>query len=82
MKVEFSISDVEEIVSFFWQKYQDENEKYAALQNELSSHCDEYDAEKHHELYMHYYNRAKYLARFNHWNNILNYGKDKEDSRE
>ena len=43
---------------------------------------DEYDAEKHHDLYMAFYNESKYLARYNHWKDILDDMKEKEDSRE
>ena len=81
MKVELSISDVEEICEFFWWKYQDEHEKYCELQDVLSEHGDEYDAEKHHDLYMHFYNESKYLARYNHWKDILDDTKQKENSR-
>ncbi len=82
MKIELPISDVEEIVNFFWWKHQDEHEKYSTLQNELFSHCDEYDAEKHHDLYMHFYKESKYLARYNHWKDILDDMEKKENSRE
>lgn len=82
MKIDLPISDVKEICEFFWYKYQEEHEKYCELQEVLSGHCDEYDAEKHHELYMAFYNESKYLARYNHWKDILDDMKEKEDSRE
>ena len=50
MKVELSISDVEEICEFFWWKYQDEQEKYLASHNEIATHCDEYNPEKANQL--------------------------------
>ena len=55
MKIDLPISDVKEICEFFWYKYQEEHEKYCELQEVLSGHCDEYDTEKHHELYMAFY---------------------------
>ena len=82
MKIDISISDVKELCEFFWYKYQDEHDKYCELQNVLSEHSDEYDAEKHHELYMHFYNYSKYLSRFYHWSDMLHYMVMEEDSRE
>lgn len=81
MKIDLPISDVEELYEFFWWKYRDEHDKYCELQSILSEHGDEYDVEKHHELYMAFYNEFKYLARFNHWKDILDDMKEK-DSRE
>lgn len=80
MKIDLPISDVEELYEFFWWKYQDEHDKYCELQSILSEHGDEYDVEKHHELYMAFYNESKYLSRFNHWKDILDDMKEK-DSR-
>lgn len=80
MKIDLPISDVEELYEFFWWKYQNEHDKYCELQSILSEHGDEYDVEKYHELYMAFYNKSKYLARFNHWKDILDDMKEK-DSR-
>jgi hypothetical protein len=81
MKVELSISDAEEICEFFWWKYQDEQEKYLASHNEIATHCDEYDPEKEHELYMHFYKSDKYFKRYYHWKDILDDMEKKENSR-
>ncbi len=81
MKVELSISDVEEICEFFWWKYQDEQEKYLALHNEIAAHCDEYDPEKEHELYMHFYKSNKYFKRYYHWKDIFDDTEKNENSR-
>lgn len=81
MKIDLPISDVEEICEFFWYKYRKEHEKYCELQNVLSEHGDEYDVEKHHDLYMAFYNESKYLARYNHWNDILDKTEKKENFR-
>lgn len=77
------ISDVEEICEILWWKYQDEQEKYSNLHNELAGHPDEYDPIKEHELYMAFYKSGKYFKRYNHWKDILNDMKEKEkDFRE
>lgn len=81
MKIDLPISDVEEICEFFWYKYQEEHEKYCELQNVLLEHGDEYDAEKHHNLFMAFYNESKYLTRYNHWKDILDDMEKKENSR-
>ena len=72
------LSDVEEICEILWWKYQDEQEKYSNLHNELAGHPDEYDPVKEHELYMAFYKSGKYFKRYNHWKDILDDMKEKD----
>mgnify|MGYP004502355523 CR=1 FL=1 len=82
MKIDLTISDVEEICEILLYNCQEEQEKYYNLHDELAGHCDEYDPVKEHELYMSFYKSEKYWHRYHHWKDILDDMKEKESSRE